>query len=109
LWFRATGRPPATTAVLFMHERFTPAGERFILTCGLNTTLGYTGGPQTTVHIYEIRPATWQTRLQRRNGVTTPLPAEIQRAVQAGKHLRIFAGQPDPNDPTHYTVKCEIE
>ena len=46
LWFRATGRPPATTAVLFMHERFTPAGERFILTGGLNTTLGYTGGPQ---------------------------------------------------------------
>jgi hypothetical protein len=116
LWFRTTGRPPGTTAVLFMRERLTPAGERFILTCeftsmgyGIPIATGSTGSPMAMIHINEIRPATWRRRLQRRNGVGRPLPAEIQRAIEAGKHLRIFAGQADPNDPTHYTIRCEID
>jgi hypothetical protein len=29
--------------------------------------------------------------------------------MQAGKRLRIYAGQPDPDDPAHFTVKYDLD
>jgi hypothetical protein len=108
-WFRTSGRPPSPTAVLFLHERRTAAGERFLLSCELEAASGLAGSSTTPIRMSEIRPAGWRRGLARRNAVGWPLPAQIQRAIQTGAHLRVFAGQADPDDATHFTVKYTLD
>jgi hypothetical protein len=108
-WFRTSGRPPSPTAVLFLHERRTAAGERFLLSCELEPAQGLAGSSTTPIHMSEIRRAGWRRGLARRNSVGWSLPGQIQRAIQAGAHLRVFAGQADPGDATHFTVKYDLD
>jgi hypothetical protein len=108
-WFRTSGRPPAPAAVLFLHERRTPSGEPFLLSCELDVGRGLTGSFVTPIYMNEIRPAAWRRGLARRNGVGWPLPFQIERAIQKGAHLRVFAGQVDPADATHFTVKYDLD
>jgi hypothetical protein len=105
LWVRAGPIPPGEKGVLFLHERFTPAGERFILGC---IVVPNVSGNWVEFQLHEFRPATWSTRIVRRNALTTTLP-EINRALAAGRHVRLYAGQPDPRDRTHFTIRCEID
>jgi hypothetical protein len=104
---------PATTGLgsiglLFMHEPRTPSGEHFILTCELCAAPDNAGVTRPMFQMWEFRPATWHSGIQMRNGLTTMMPPEIERAMRAGRHVRFFAGQPDASDPTHFTVRYDI-
>lgn len=107
LWVRAIGKGLPAAGLLFMHERFTPAGERFILTCEIASYVDDAGNVQACFELREFRPATWHTGISMRNGLTT-MALPIERAMSAGQRVRFFAGQPDPRDRTHFTIRYQI-
>jgi hypothetical protein len=91
--------------LVFLHERSTPAGDSFIVVCVISPMWG---GQGVLFQLSEFRPAGWSSGIIPRNGLNTSLP-EIDRALAAGKHVRLYAGQPDPLDSTHFTIRCEID
>ena len=105
LWLRAAPLPPTPQGTIFLHERFTPAGERFILAC---IVIPGAKGDSAEFQLHEFRPASWSRGVARRNSLITTIP-EIDRALAEGKHVRLYGGQPDPADRTHFTIRCEID
>ena len=83
----------------FLHERATPQGQRRLVAVDL-----FGGGMQPnnamTLNANVIDPATTSSRsmltITRGDGTTITL--------QRGETLRVFAGQPDPVDPSHFTI-----
>jgi hypothetical protein len=103
------GFPTASGPILFLHELRTPSGRsRLVAVAGAFDPLtlpqfinGYDVGGEV------IEPATWTTPSQNRTGgmfisVLTDLRPEPP-------HLRVYAGQPDPADPSHFTIRYEVE
>jgi hypothetical protein len=74
-------------AVLFLHERMTPKGERRLVSFSIALD------PGASLYTAIYRP-TW-------NG--------LQRLGGEGRVRRIFAGQPDAADPTHFTIRYEAD
>jgi hypothetical protein len=60
------------------------------------------------LHIQEYRPATFSKPLALMQEWSCSIPA-FDATFPAGKHLRIFAGQSDPNDATHFMIPFEID
>lgn len=107
--------PPATAAVLFFHERTTPSGRRRLVYVSAWLDIWLSSHQQfMTVGLYEVDPATWNSN---------PLPHKPHVIAIDGffsrgdpnqndfgsdhKLLRVFAGQADPKDPSHFTIDYE--
>lgn len=82
-------------AVLFLHERMTPSGERRLvsLSIALNPTI--------SLYTATYRP-TW-------HGLQRVRRDRFLEGAFQGRVNRIFAGQADPADPTHFTIRYEAE
>jgi hypothetical protein len=108
--------PPDKAALLFLHERTTPSGERRLVCvmAWLDVLLG-THQQFMTIGIYEIDPATWKNNPAQKNEVVRRIegmfgPADPNRIDYAvpRKPLRIFAGQADAQDRSHFTIEYEV-
>jgi hypothetical protein len=106
---------PAGAALLFMHERTTPAGHRHLLCVLAWLDVNLTTQRQNlVVCMYEIGPATWGVpptvmdgNLLRINALFGPMDTNHPDYYLPHKPLRIFAGQADPDDPSHFTIDYE--
>ena len=145
------GRPSPMhySALAFLHERTTPAGERFVVAVSLQSDVGFSRRP-----VFEAGPSTKPIQLnfsQRKQRMLVaeswPLgnknapPAEARQKVRLlrvplslpdnedrivarlkpdapleslpppdpGNRLRLFAGQPDPADPSHFTIGYDLD
>ena len=57
----------------------------------------------------EFRPATWSTGLIHVPNSMRKFVRGVSQPFYTGKHVRIYAGEPDPNDGCHFTVRYEID
>lgn len=102
----AAGRP---AAVIFMHERTSPAGHRrlVVLTFTAETGSfqpGFIDGEN--VDTLALTPATWRTPVMQ-------VPKLVGLDVMSGwpkhpPHVRIYAGQIDPADPARFAIRYQI-
>lgn len=90
--------------LMFQHERTTPGGRRVLVTAmiwpqaGISSDLG--------LGLRAVLPGTWKADPQTCGGLWGALP-EVGD-YHAGRKLRVFAGRPDPADPSHFTIEYEI-
>jgi hypothetical protein len=93
-------------ALLFLHERTTPGGRR-VLVC----VEAYVRHEQPTtdigIHVSVIQPGTGDAPPKHIGGHLGILV--YVGDIAPSRPLRIFAGRPDPADPSHYTVEYEIQ
>ena len=106
---RAYVRGYGIGAFIFLHERISPGGHRRLV-C-LNYAPDRTNLSPSFVNGFNywswaFSPATWTTTLTGKDRVygydimtSTPLHPPL---------VRIFAGQPDPNDPSHFTIRYQM-
>lgn len=103
----AIGQQIQTWGTLFLHERSTPssggtAGRRLLV--GVDIAGWSRGGPVVLfARIRTIAPAV-PMRLPVQENVDHP---SVHLAPREGT-LRLFAGQPDPADPSHFTIDYAI-
>jgi hypothetical protein len=101
--FHRTGWGGELSDALFLHGRRRPDGQRRVVW----VSLGYLSG---TPYRFQLEadgyvPATIARPAQRLPNVyADPLPVDA-----AGKPPRLYAGQPDPNDESHFTMAYEFE
>jgi WD40 repeat protein len=85
----AWGRPAAS---VFLHERTTPGGRRFLVDARISDS----SGP--CLFAYTHVPATLS------QGPTQHASASLHLQTADPNLLTVYAGQPDPNDPTRFTI-----
>jgi hypothetical protein len=101
--------PLIQPAVIFLHERISPAGNRRLV-CVTHGSQGDTFSAQ-FVHglncdTFTVIPGTWsQPPIYRPLGWAYDVLVDWPRKPPL---MRIFAGQPDPNDPAHFTIRYRI-
>lgn len=123
-WTRFYGMvsPPGlqTRGTAFLHARRTPAGERVLVAVdylgnsdviiGARGSDGAVSPPfallQFHVRTFEPGNALRLPVQLRHESVGVEVPATLPRGSRAGE-LRVFAGQSDPDDPTHFTIGFE--
>ena len=89
--------------LLFLHERTTPGGRR-VLVCGMaHPDPSLVGGR--SFGLRAIDPATRRTLPVTAGGQWVAFPEF--RSYVPGRPLRLYAGRPDPADPSHFTVEYE--
>ena len=96
-------------AILFLHERQSPGGRRrlVVLRRGPKSPLFYYLLPL-TFSAQLIDPA---TRAEGPTVVAALVPTDLDLRIPAdllNSPVRCFAGQPDPDDPSHFTVRLEL-
>jgi hypothetical protein len=99
--------PTADKPILFLHSRKNHAGvERVLVFYGVPTWPG--GATSVTVHtlVLDANGDAWHPPLQWDGGSTVTLARD---GKSKGNGLRIFAGQADANDPSHFTIEYEID
>jgi hypothetical protein len=100
--FHQVGLPGFPQDALFLHARSRPDGQRRIV----YATLGYEStaiGIQLRVEGQAFIPGTMLRPLLNCPRTNGPLIADA-----SGQMPRIYAGQPDPSDETHFTMKFEF-
>jgi hypothetical protein len=118
-WAMPAGRPDPDAAVLFLHERQTPAGKLGLVCVEadrvarrLRVTFIHPGA--STLDPVPVTDVAVIPRPQEGLVLLTPggdpfesrLPPESDPPT-ARADLRFFAGQPDPKDPTQFTLPYE--
>jgi hypothetical protein len=104
--------PPGfqSRGTVFLHERRTPAGRRLLV------AIDYLGDDFLHAENHWIDVSEFQVRAFELGGPFS-LPVEVQSDqvtrelyTPDGRRetLRLYAGQPDPNDPTHFTITWEL-
>lgn len=89
---------------MFLGWRTTPSGERKFAAVWPFTFEGQPGG-------YELRLVHGSLKLASAIPGSQMVMADADVSllfVPAGKRLRVFAGQADPADPTHFTIQYEL-
>jgi hypothetical protein len=84
----------------FLHARRTPGGERRLIALELSV-----GGDDLLIYCRNFKPASL-----RDNGDLSRGPRTIRgiyRIFGLNEPIRVFAGQPDPNDASRFTIRCE--
>jgi len=93
-----------------MHERTAPSGHRYLIVLigeGPATTFDYAG--QLCVGSYSFVPGNWSSE-PARSGNNGPFwSASMWQSNLKPERLRIYAGQADPEDASHFTVRYEFE
>jgi hypothetical protein len=92
--WRRFQRPSIAPAVVFLHARTSPSGKRRLVSVEAAPSLAY-------------RPA-WSARVLVPDALRGPadVPGSPYYPDLPGAD-RIYAGQPDPADPSHFTVEYE--
>ena len=108
----ALGTGFQTSGTVFLHERTTPQGVRCLVGVDVNLfpLSQSSGGPPTDVASLGariIRPGTAFRRPRSGRSVTRGDGSQI-RFHPTAERLTIFAGQPDPTDPSHFTIDYEL-
>jgi hypothetical protein len=86
--------------VLYLH-----AGRDGSTQVLIAVTLSSRNGYQLDFNCFALRPATAFSRVgSRSNGYTFPMARHAAR-----KALRLYAGQPDPSDPSRFTIGYELD
>ncbi len=95
-------------ALLFLHERITEGGRRLLTTVHLYFVTDPTLGPGSHLmfQLQEFVPYDWGEVIQPRNGLLTPVLGLDFSERKAP--VRIFGGQVDPDDRTHFTIRYQI-
>lgn len=104
--------PPGfqSRGTVFLHERRTPAGRRLLV------AIDYLGDDFLHADNYWIDVSEFQVRAFEPGGPFS-LPVEVhsdqitrELYMRDGRRetLRLYAGQPDSNDPTHFTIAWEL-
>lgn len=104
--------PPGfqSRGTVFLHERRTPGGRRMLVAIDYLGDKLYDGGN------YWMDVSEFQVRAFEPGGPFS-LPVEVQNAQVPHElynvngrpgTLRLYAGQADPNDPTHFTITWEL-
>jgi hypothetical protein len=95
-------------ATLFLHARTSPAGNlRIVVVQRVPNTLVPAFVPYTDLEIILLEPS-WRTGVPQRID-----PPEVPRVLiphdlnALTRHLRIYAGQPDDDDSSHFTIAYE--
>lgn len=98
----AIGQKIQSWGTLFLHERQTPNGKRLLV--GVDIAGWSRGGPVVLfARVRTISPAV-PMRLPREEKVDHP---SVHLSATDGP-LRLFAGQPDANDASHFTIDYTI-
>jgi len=105
----APGGVGGCNAILFLHERISPAGHhRLVYVSYAPSTVDFQ--PEFIAgYNYEtsaVSPATWTTPLsfaQRFYAIDV-----LSGYPPTPPLVRVYAGQPDPTDPAHFTVRYQI-
>jgi hypothetical protein len=113
-FYAAAGGVMRSEGTVFLHERRTPAGERrlvgvdllpFGLPIGLNLTDPVEGRLEPWGRVFTdgsfLRPPV-EAFSPKQN------PYRSWSLIGPPDRLRVFAGQPDPNDPSHFTIDYEV-
>lgn len=110
--FYALLSPPGLQSfgTAFLHERRTPGGKPLLV------SVDYLGTVLHESDKFGLHQASFQIRSFERGGpFALPMEVNAEREVvllytSKGGHgpLRLRAGQPDANDPTHFTITWEI-
>jgi hypothetical protein len=95
--------------VIFLHERISPAGHRRLV-CVRYGPQGDTFAAQFVQDFncdtFTVTPGTWsQPPIYTPRGWDFDIESGWPRKPPL---VRIFAGQPDPNDPAHFTIRYRI-
>jgi hypothetical protein len=102
--------PTERGAMLFMHERRSPAGN--IRLVGVEVFLppsSYRGDSALRSLKVSVFPARSAFKFASSSAATHHSIYYLDfRTLLEKENLRIFAGQPDPLDPSHFTIACEI-
>jgi hypothetical protein len=105
----APGFLPPTAPVVFLHELRTPSGQRrlvsVVATFEPSELPLFISGYDVSATV--IAPATWRMLPRNRTG-------GVALSVLSGPqpkppHVRVYAGQPDPADPSHFTIRYEVD
>ncbi|HZL34276.1 MAG TPA: hypothetical protein VFC78_03135 [Tepidisphaeraceae bacterium] len=96
-------------AVLFMHERQTPSGARYLLI--VRSGFAYGADPRFII-AYDLQakivsPATWNTLPSDDLGIRN-LSVRVDTHA-APPDIKIFAGQADPADASHFTIRYVMD
>jgi hypothetical protein len=99
---------PSSGGLVFSHERVTLSGKRrlllvWIIPAGASPIPG-----AVSFSLEDFEPATWHTPLRLVSRAPIEIPHIKSRRLE-GKHLRVHAGQPDPADPSHFTIRYELD
>jgi hypothetical protein len=109
LFARGWGGTGAPGAIIFLHERISPAGHRRLL------CVSY--GPDPTTFQPEFIAGFDYDASAATPATLTKPPSFAQRAyaidvlsayVRTPPLVRVYAGQPDPTDPAHFTIRYKI-
>jgi hypothetical protein len=89
--------------LLFLHERVTPGGRKVLVCAMVHPDPALTGGR--SFGLRAVDPATRRRLPETAGGLWTVFP-ELDPYVD-GRPLRVYAGRPDPADPSHFTIEYE--
>lgn len=100
--------PSARGALVFMHERRNERGERKLLIVqAVVTNMETSPKGILRFHMQEVGVGSWSVPLTVGNGLSTTI-AGLDEARHRNP-LRMYAGQPDPNDSRHFTIRYETD
>jgi hypothetical protein len=96
--------------IIFMHERFSPSGKRYLVVLhgmnGEDASLMACPVGQIGVNVDLWEPAALDVPPKSANYLGDPFGTRLLDGSIV-KRLRVFAGQADPNDPTHFVIRFE--
>ena len=101
--------PKSPRAMLFLHERATQSGRKLLLVvyATIEPPNQYHPTESLMFHMQELTPAVdWQHGIYPANGLGTPLTG--LDFADRNEKLRIYGGQVDPTDPTHFTMRYKL-
>lgn len=97
---------PAPRAVIFLHERHAAGGASRIVaverTAGAEASAYFIGGYDVDPHV--IEPASFNRPLR---DVPSIFAIDVMDSFAPHTDIRIYAGQPDPADASHFTIRYE--
>ncbi|MDQ3441798.1 MAG: hypothetical protein M3478_15760 [Planctomycetota bacterium] len=105
-FYLAAGFGPQSTGTLFLHQRTSPSGRPVLLALDLNfnplsADRVMSMGERVIVPGALLRPPRQVASRQRGDGT--------QIRIGQGSRVRVFAGQPDANNPSHFTIDYEMD
>lgn len=83
---------------VFIHGRETPAGERRLVIAIVDRN-----DTELSISAEQYIPATLMLK-----SIATPMRRPFT-ACFVPRNTKVYAGQPDPSDPTHFTIECDLQ
>lgn len=105
-----TGSPNQVTAICFMGELKTPAGEQFLVIVQTSLFIEIEQRNDSPSAIFQILTVSPVTFLERPGQLSWPVEKHISAMIWSlPKNIRIFAGQRDPQDPSRFSIRYQAQ